>query len=217
MTTTKIVPTTLEKKVRAKSDLYTGPSGNGHYVPNAGEIVYSDIGFEEVLAVDPDTGLSTLGPWRIPDQSMGTSLFASDISASQSSPQVLYVNTTTSPYKIALDARLYFSSATPLAGIKLIRGVNISDLDSVAVSATYNGTAYIPGMIPLVKDPASNRWTMGSGFVMEPLQTNERVTYVVYDNDSHVVAIGALVVVRTNFVIGATQSAKIIDAVELVS
>lgn len=217
MPTTKILPASLERKVRAKADIYTGPNGSGQYVPNVGDLVYSESGFEEVLGVDPDTGLSTMGPWEMPDVSLGTSIYASDISASQSSPMVLYVNTTTTPYKIALDARLYFSSATPLSGIKLIRGINIGNLDSVAISATYNGGVYQGGLIPLVKDPAANRWTMGAGYVLEPLQTNERVTFVVYDEDDQVVSIGVLVCVRTNFVIGATQNAKIIDAIELVS
>ena len=50
-----------------RSEIYTGPTGTGVYVPNVDDKVWDWVqGILRVVAVDMSTGLSTLQAWQAP-------------------------------------------------------------------------------------------------------------------------------------------------------
>lgn len=208
----------------ARSQIFTGPSGAGQYVPNVDDLVHDfATGWWRVTAVNVNTNISTLQKWISPDEEIG--IISEDIllgsgPGSQSESYRAYLNTTVVPHTLALDSRLRVYGSSN-AYCKVFRGTDTS-VNGVVISAMVNQSGQvISENIPLetVQVPSSQQTvaikTPVPAYSVETLTDGEVVTAVFYTAAGVVTSISKLLLKRTNVVRTLDASRKYITHVSL--
>lgn len=207
------------------SEIYTGPSGSGAFVPNINDgVVDWATGLYRVIDVDGTTGLSTMIQANLNPAQGGVleeDVLLGSGPGTVSESYRLYINTETVPHSLAFDARLrvYGPNASH---VKVFRGTNIGDTGQV-ISAVFNSsnvlisqniplqTVVIPGISQSgIKTPA-----VASS--IETLQENEVCTAVVYDVGGTPLSYYKMLVRATNFIRTSDASQKYIVGIDLLS
>lgn len=207
------------------SEIYTGPSGVGRYVPNVNDgVVDWATGTYRVIDVDNTTGLSTIIPANLNPTTGG--VLAEDVLLGAgpggiSESYRLYINTETVPHTLAFDSRLriYGQNAHH---VKVFRGTDISENGHV-ISAIFNtSNVLISENIPLenIIIPGDQTPGVKTPIVASSIETlleNEPCTVVVYDVGGTVLSYYKLLVRVTNFIRSTDASKKYIVDIDLLS
>ena len=207
------------------SEIYTGPEGDGRYVPNVDDMVVDwDAGFFRVITVDLRTGLSRLKEWQLPNKSTGDQqegiLFGIDISAIGESYRA-YIDNSVTPHTLSLDSRLRCYGTTA-SHVKVFRGTDISDSGEI-LSAMYDGNgSFISENIPLeslrVDGEANNAIkTPKVGYTLRELPDGEVVTAVVYDDVGSAISYSRLLVKNSAFIRSTEANQRYVEGVYLES
>ncbi len=207
------------------AQIYTGPSGTGAYVPNNNDLVVDfTSGFYQVTDVDYTTGLSALTPWIPPNQNSG--VIASDtlLGSAPGAPSEsyrCYINTSVTPYSLALDSALYVYSAKA-AYCKVFLGTNISSTGTViSAQVDQNNNITTENLsLAIVQTANVNNLAIANvnpGVCTQAMQDGELVTAVIYATDGTVLSYSKLLVADTNFNRPLNASTKYITGIELVS
>ena len=206
-------------------DIYTGPTGEGQYIPNVDDGVWTWAdGVYRVVAVDYETGISTLE--RQSDKSLSSGLFESDVLLSSKPGKPadtfrIYVNTSVVPHVMAFDGfmQVYGTAASYL---KVFKGTDISSKGDV-ISAQIGSSGNIVSeniMLEMVQTPEKNIRAIKvpeTGFVTDTLENGELVTAVVYSASGDVLSVCRLVTVVSNAVRTLDASKKQITDISLIS
>lgn len=196
------------------TEIYTGHTGTGRYVPNIDDAVLNwNQGWLRVSDVDVTTGLSTLVPWRFPGV---TGVTEDDVLLGVGPGRFsetfrLFLDTSVIPHRICADSRLhtYGESNTHY---KVFRGTDISE-GGFVISAYYNQSGdFVSENIPLElveRDDVNNVSVKAPspGYTNYQLDDGEPVTLVVYGN-SGVSSINVLLIKNTSF-IRATEASQL--------
>ncbi len=209
----------------ALSQIYTGPSGTGAYVPNNGDMVTDFAsGFYQVTDVDYTTGLSTLTPWLPPNQNSGVIPSDTLLGSAPGAPSEsyrCYVNTSITPYSLSLDSALYVYSSKA-AYCKVFLGTNISSTGTViSAQVDQNNNITTENLsLSVVQTANSNNLAIAnvnSGVCTQAVSDGELVTAVIYAADGTVLSYSKLLTSVTNFNRPLNASTKYVTGVELVS
>lgn len=208
------------------SDIYTGPSGSGRWVPNVDDMVFDwDTGKRwRCTSVDYTTGLSQLEEYVEP--STGGSVLEEDIllgagPGTQSESYRLYLNTEVLPFKMAFDVRLH--TYNPEASVvKVFRGTDISDTGNVISAMVDQNDEIISENIPLtaVIMPQGNNAGVKApleGYCTEQLDDGDVVTVVTYSSSGTPLAVQKMLVMNTAFVRSANAAQKYVTSISLMS
>ena len=207
------------------SQIYTGPSGAGRFVPNVDDgVVDWATGTYRVTDVDNTTGLSTLLRVNLSPTEGG--VLSEDIllgsgPGTTSESFRLYCNTSTLPHVLAFDSRLraYGPNAHH---VKVFRGTDISENGHV-ISAVFNTmNVMVSENIPLEpvvipEQQVVGVWTPAVASSLETLLENEPCTVVVYDVGGTVLSYYKVLVRLTNFIRTTDASKKYIIGIDLLS
>ena len=216
-----------------KSEIYTGPSGTGAYVPNVDDEIWDwATGLWRCVAVNLSTGLSQLSQYIPPNT--GESVSDEDILLGvgpgyQSESYRVYLDTSVIPHVLAVDSRLRVYG-TSVSAIKVFWGTDISD-ESKVISAMYDhGGTLLGENIPLelVQMPTNPHSGVPSainyavktpmvGYTNQQLPDNEVVTVVMYDDVGNVTSLAKLLIMNTAFIRTTDASKKFITSVHLES
>lgn len=219
---TKIQDQNRGFKIWAPSEIYTGTTGQGAFVPNVGDAVLDwTQGWFKVVDVDYSTGLSTLQPHDF-NTVVGGVIDADVLLGSGpghiSESYRLYVNTETVPFSAAMDARLRIYGSTA-HHIKLFLG---TDVGETAVPISYVPNTVNTDNIPLelVVMPGQNNVAVkvpATFKITEPVSDGELVTAVVYASNGTVLSICKMIVKLTDFIRTTDASQKMITGIQLLS
>lgn len=203
-------------------EIYTGPQGTGHHVPNKDDLVFSPIdGFYLVTEVDYTTGLTELDRWSMPDDSgedASQGLWES-LGPNQGLESFrVYLDTSVMPHTLAFDSRLLIPGSAPTM-IKVFRGTRLES--APVVSRQYDNQGQLLGEnIPLElvdgpngPNPAMKRPVVGH--CSESLHDMEVVTVVAYDSAGTVYSRQRMLVENTQWIRPLNASAKYVTAIEL--
>lgn len=206
------------------SEIYTGPTGNGRYVPNINDAVLDwDQGWLKVIDVDTTTGLSTLVKHSFPLDNgfpMEDVLLGVGPGAVSESFR-LYVNKSVTPHTLAVDSLLHVYGSQN-SHVKIFKGTDIGPSGKV-ISANYNQNGeYISENIPLELAVRSEELNIcvkapAIGYTNENLQDGELATLVVYNNEGGVSSRNVLLVKNTAFVRASEASQRYITHITLES
>lgn len=209
-------------------DIWTGPSGVGQRVPNAGDMVTKIEGNVitqyQVVSVDPTTLVSTLTELS-PPSGQGT-LNAYDALVSSNGNRVdafrLYVNKKVTPHAAAVDHEfaIWVNNA---AYARVFVGTDLTNSGNI-VSARYDNSGnYVSDTITLSLS-ANDRWQNNVGvkvlddfFTSAELVDGQIVTLVVYNSSNSVIYKQQLIVENTGFVKGLETNTKYVVGVGLKS
>lgn len=207
-------------------ELYTDEIGStGRIVPNVNDAVWSwTKGLFRVVAIDPDTLLSTLQPFQLDNLRGGVTVedvMLATGAGQQTEAFRIYVNTSVVPYTLSFDSRLEINGSNA-SYIKLFRGDAVN-LDGEVISAIINSSnIQISENIPLelIQLPQGSnvaKKTPKLGHVTKKLNNNEMCTCVVYSASGQVLSIYRVLVVLSNFVRSIDSSKKRITDITLLS
>lgn len=209
------------------SEIFIGPGGpiTAKYVPNVNDAVMDwDNGVLRVTAVDSITNESTLVPHSFTNLNGG--IVQEDVLLSSGPNRVsesfrLYINTSVTPHRMAIDGRLHIYTNNA-SYVKVFKGTDISATGHV-ISAMYNNMGvYLSENIPLetvgihgvtnlsIKAPQE-------GYSTEPLIDNDIATVVFYSATNAVLYIARVLAVNSNFVHTADLTKRFIVGIELLS
>jgi len=208
------------------TEIYTGPSGTGRYVPNVDDEVFSwNTGLRRVVSVDYSTGLSVLEAYVAPVQV--TTVDSEDILLGagpgyQSESYRVYIDDSVIPHTLALDSRLFFYGSNS-SYIKLFVGSDISSTGEI-VSTMYDQGGTLLGdniplelvVLPVGQDNIAVKAPM-VGYATRSLPDNEVVTVVAYNDAGHVLSIARVLVMNTAFIRTVDVSKKYIRTIYLES
>lgn len=214
-----------------KSEIYTGPTGTGVYVPNVDDEVWDwAAGLWRVVAVNLSTGLSQLSQYVAPNQ--GEELSEEDILLGvgpgyQSESYRVYLDTSVVPHVLAIDSRLRVYGTT-VTSIKVFWGTDIGD-ESKVISAMYDQGGTLMGEnipLELVQMPNNPQSGVPSainyavktpmvGHTNQKLADNEVVTVVMYDDVGNVTSTAKLLIMNTAFIRTTDASKLFITSVHL--
>lgn len=209
--------------------------GEGRYVPNKGDAVWSwEEGTFRVVDVDYTTGHSTLQkyePPKDPEIIDNTDILLGGGPGFISESYRVYVDKSVTPHTVAIDGRcrIYDSAATHF---KLFKGTDIS-VNGKVISRLYdqNGT-YLGENIPLEAvtgpvadevgfDPEAERvenvLVPKVGYTVEDLDDGDPVVMVTYGAEGNAISIGQLLVKNTAFVRQAHANQRYITGIALES
>lgn len=216
-----------------RSEIYTGPTGTGAYIPNVDDEVWDwATGLWRVVSVNLSTGLSQLSQYIPPNT--GESVSDEDILLGvgpgyQSESYRVYLDTSVIPHVLAIDSRLRVYG-TSVSQIKVFWGTDISD-ESKVISAMYDqGGTLLGENIPLelVQMPTNPQSGVPSainyavktpmvGYTNQQLPDNEVVTVVMYDDVGNVTSLAKLLIMNTAFIRTTDASKKFITSIHLES
>lgn len=216
-----------------RSEIYTGPSGTGAYVPNVDDEVWDwATGLWRCVSVNLSTGLSQLSQYVPPNA--GETVTDEDILLGvgpgyQSESYRVYLDTSVIPHVLAIDSRLRVYGTT-VSAIKVFWGTDISD-ESKVISAMYDqGGTLLGENIPLelVQMPTNPQSGVPSainyavktpmvGYTNQKLPDNEVVTVVMYDDVGNVTSLAKLLIMNTAFIRTTDASKKFITSIHLES
>lgn len=212
-------------KVWLISEIYTGKSSGGAYVPNINDAVWDwEQGLFKVTFVDYSTGLSQLTKYKPPKDS--NSLSDNDIllgagPGAISESYRAFIDTNVMPHTLALDSRLHIYGTTN-SYIKVFKGTDIGSNGQV-VSAFYDQSGTFLGEnIPLelvAMNDATNYAikTPMVGYTKQKLSDGEVLTAVVYDDAGEARSVALLLVKNTAFVRTTDASKQYITGVSIES
>lgn len=206
------------------AQIFTGkPGSTGRYAPNVDDLVFSyETGWWRCIAMDPETGYSTIVSWNLASLSGGinqTDVIVGGGQGTASEFYRIYVNTKTVPYSFSIDTRLriYGSAASY---IKIFKENNIT---GTPISAIFNSsgamvsenitleTVAIPNVgVNAIKTPKQ-------GYLTEKLENGDIVSVAIYSNSGAVLSVFKLIVVNTNFVRTIDSAKKLIVDISLLS
>lgn len=207
-----------------KSEIYTGPSGTGHYVPNVEDAVWDwTAGVFRVIDVDTVTGLSTLQYHTFPNQSGPTDedIFLGAGPGPIGESFRLYVDKSVIPYTVALDARVRIYS-TESSYIKIFKGTDISVTGTI-ISAYYNQSGILVGeniplesiTVPSISDAPIKMPKIGS--TSYDLHDGEICTVVAYNDIGQAICVAKFIVKETAFIRQTDAGQKYISNISLES
>lgn len=222
--TTPIVAQDRRWQMWNVTEIYTGPSDPGEFVPNLNDAVFSwDDGLSKVIAVDYLTGLSVLEARPFNNNIVGamqTDVLLGSGPGTDGDYYRVYLNTDVVPPTMAIDHRLkiYGSDASY---IKVFRGTDIG-LTGHVISGMFSGVTLTSENIPLetVVTPGVgivHVKTPQSAWSIENLNDGEMVTAVVYNTSNAVISIAKLIVKLSNFIRSVDTTKKYIVGIELLS
>lgn len=204
------------------SDIYTGPTGPGQWVPNVGDKVFDGMRDLIVKFVDEVTMLSTLVP--LSDKSGGMDeedILLSTGPGTYGEAFRLYVDNRTVPQTMVCDARLRLYG-TKVRYVKVFLGNNISDTGHV-ISGMYDTSGVkISENIPtelIVLPNATNlgMQTMRMGYCSDTVNTGELATLVAYSNEGIPLSVNNMILTNSSFIRTVDASKRYITNLELVS
>jgi hypothetical protein len=207
-----------------KSEIYTGPTGTGRYVPNIEDAVWDwTAGVFKVVDVNITTGLSTLVLHTFPTQS-GPS--EEDIFLGAGPGPVgesfrLYVDKSVVPHTVAIDSRVRMYS-TESSYIKLFLGTDIS-VSGTIISAYYNQSGTLVGenipldsiTVPGISNAPIKFPKIGS--TSYDLHDGEIVTCVAYNDVGQAICTAKFIVKETAFIRQTDAGQKYISGISIES
>lgn len=206
------------------TEIYTGPTDPGEFVPNVNDAVFSwDDGLYRVMSVDNVTGLSVLEARPFNNNIVGamqTDTLLGSGPGTDGDFYRVYINSSVTPATMAIDHRLkiYGSDASY---IKVFRGTDISNTGHV-ISGIFAGLTLTSENIPLetVVTPGVgvvHVKTPQTAWSIEALNDGEMVTAVVYNASHGVISIAKLIVKNSNFIRSVDTTKKYIVGIELLT
>lgn len=210
------------------TEIYTGPTGTGQYVPKVDDLVVSIVdgvaNWSRVSEVNIGSYISTLVPiLPVPDNYLTPGEIALGVSpGAPPSTYLLYVNKRTVPYSAALDSRLQVYGSA-VNSCKVFAGTDISGAGRV-ISATYDNGGNFVGEDVSLELVASDAFNNNNAIkVVQPFKTSanlsdgEVATAVFYDISGSVVAMQQLLVKNTAFVRALGAGVKTVVGVGLLT
>lgn len=214
-------------KVRNMTEVYTGPTGQGKYVPNVDDLGlnWKDLSFYRCIQVDYTTGYSN---WQRVNLNNNTGVDETlDVITGVGSGYTfesfrVWINKKQLPYTLNFDARLHLYG-TKAAYIKVFLGNDISQEGRV-VSAIYNASGVLSSEnipLELVKfnSDVTNKAvkTPINAYCSTTIDDGEILTAVVYAYDGSIVSACRLIAANSDAVRSLEASAKYVSNVELIS
>lgn len=209
-------------RVWALNEIYR-EGGQGQYVPNVGDLVFSiETGFYVVTSTDPTTGISSMETWVGPKETEGalTGLMGVDIGA-QGETYRVYIDTSVVPYTLQVDSRLHLYGSDN-THIKIFKGTDKTESGQV-ISAMFNSSGeFISENIPLekvafdelnniaIKAPVSANSTI-------KLEEGDIVSAVVYNDLGIASSYNTLIVRNATFIRRSESSQKHVMSIRLES
>lgn len=208
------------------SEIYTGPSGTGRYVPSVNDKIWDwESGKpKRVTEVDYSTGLSKwenyVGP-SVPED-VSTDFLKGTGPGHRTESWRLLFDDSVVPHVIAPDARL-FVYATTVTYAKIFLGTDISQDTGKVISKIYDASgSLVSENIPLevvamndIRNFAIK--ALKPGYTTERLKTGDEVTVVVYDDENRARSWATLIVNETSFIRGIEANQKYVKGIELLS
>lgn len=206
------------------SEIYTGPTGTGKYVPNPDDMVWDwTSGYNRVISVDYTTGLSVIKPWNPPVNSNPMSDEDVLLGAGpgyQSESFRVYLDKSVLPHVLAVDSRVHLYGTT-VSYIKIFKGTDTS-VNGQVISQMYDqGGTFLGENIPMelvAMDPSANNVAVKTpqvGYTTQDLSDGDVVTAVCYDDAGNATSICKLLVKNTAFIRTTDASAKYIKAISV--
>lgn len=210
-------------RVWLTTQIYTGPSGQGSYVPNVDDMVVDwTTGMGRVVDVDPTTNLSTIDPHNFAQGvTVDPDLIWQGGVGTPSNAFCVYMNSQQLPISLNIHA-LWRTYAMDAAYAKIFKGTNIGSSGHV-ISAVLDGAGNtISENLPMqtVVLPGSTNLgckTISAGYSLESLNDGELVSVVIYSSAGSVLRVDRLPVVNTGFVRSLDSSKKYVTGIELIS
>ena len=206
------------------SEIWTGPTGQGNYVPNPDDMVIDwNAGIYRCAGVDYSTGLSDLRPWSWSGSGAGddNAIEASGPGSTTEAWRV-YLDTRKFPFNLSVDGAIHIHGEEN-THYRLFRGTEISQARGKVVSALYDqNDEFITDLIPL-ELVGTNQLTNISIKTPKPCYTNERfddgdvMTIVAYNIHGTQTYRRRLVVENTSMTRRSDDSMKYIRAISLES
>lgn len=212
------------------SEIYTGPTGTGRYVPNVDDAAWDwASGIYRVTSVyaanhPTHANLSVLD--RVNIANLGGGVLSEDVllgtgPGSVSESYRVYIDTSVTPHVLACDSRLHiYGSAAH--HIKIFRGSDISVTGHV-ISGMFNGSGtLLTENIPLEivnyeGSPSIAVKTPVIGGSIETVADGEVVTCVVYSASDEVLSISRMIAVVTNFIRSVDTGKRYVLGIDLIS
>lgn len=209
------------------TEIYTGPTGTGRYVPNIDDLAlnWKDLSHYRCVHVDYTTGYST---WQRVNLNNNTGVDETlDVITGVGSGYTfesfrVWVNTRKLPYTLHFDARLYIYG-TKAAYIKVFIGNDITSTGRV-ISAIYNSSGVmtsenIPLELVRYNGDVTNKAvkTPINGYCTTTVNDGEILTAVVYATDGSILSACRLIAANSDAVRSLEASAKYVSNIELVS
>lgn len=207
-----------------RSEIYTGPTGTGRFVPNIDDKVWDwDQGVFRVTDVDITTGLSILKAWapvkEVPVDESDFLLGSGPGYTSEAYRALL--DTSLIPHPLEIDGRLYCyrSNATYC---KIFRGTDITPNGHV-ISKYYDASGNLLGEnIPLELVAIENHTNYAikspkTAYTTEHLEDGETVTVVFYNDEGGRCSLAKLRITHSSFIRSVAAGERYITSVELVS
>lgn len=205
------------------SQIYTGPTGPGSYVPNVDDMVVDWVGgFGRVIDVDPTTNLSTVDPHNFAQgANVDPDLIYSGGVGTAPGAFCVYINASQIPIALNVHA-LWRTYSLDAAYAKIFKGTNIGSTGHVISALLDNAGNVISENLPmqLLVLPGSTNLgckTVGAGYSTEALNDGETVSVVVYSAGGVVLRVDRLPVVNTGFIRTLDAAKKYVTDVELIS
>lgn len=199
------------------NELYLGENGLRKYVPKVGDWVQDTDSYQRytVTFVDPMTLIPVLQKTDGENYSDNSDLLV----GSSSDTYRVYLDTSVTPYILAVDTRLKWAGSMSQYA-KIFRGGSLGE-DGRIVSFLYDSQGnYLTDRIPLelaAVDPYTNNTikTITVCHTNERMRDGERVVAVIYNDQGHVVSKRALIVENTSFIRDIAAGTKYISHISL--
>lgn len=204
------------------TEIYTGPSGPGQYVPNVNDAVWDWTGgIYRVVAVNTSTGLSTLvaHSWPTDTGPSEEDVFLTSGPGTVSESFRVYVDKSVIPYTMSIDARLHLYSDSA-SYVKVFYGTDIS-VHGEIISAYYNQANILQGEnIPLdsIEVPDISNAPIKfprEGYTSKDVHTGDLVTVVAYNDLGQAITRGLFVIEETAYIRQTDAAQKYIVGIGL--
>lgn len=206
------------------SEIWTGPTGTGNYVPNPDDMIIDwNTGIYRCAGVDYSTGLSDLRPWSWrPSTETDDDVMEASGPGAASEAWRIYLDTRKFPYTVSVDAALHIYGDENTY-YKLFRGTEISEARGEVISGLYDQNNEHQGdNIPLVL-VATNRLDNRAIKAPSPCYTTTEmddgdvISIVAYNRHGTMTYRRRLVVENTSLTKRGDDSMKYVKAISLKS
>lgn len=207
-------------------DIYQGQSGTNKYVPKLNDFVIDPLDYSvfKVTNLDPVTlvpSLTPVTPSFIPDSFTPSDVLFGVGPGTQADTYRAYLDTSVTPYILAVDARLYVGG-TKASYAKLFVGSDVSSTGTV-ISMIYDSNGnFVSQNVPLeqvaINQVTNYTWqTLAVCNTAQNMPDGEVITAVIYDAQGHVVSKRQLLVENTSFIRSVNLSTKYVSSIALES